>query len=632
MDTHRITQNLDPKSNRSTGQLLKPGITLVNRYLIQEQIGLGGMSAVYKARDLHFPNVVKWVAVKEMVNQARDPLVRKTIVRNFEREANILATLHHASIPRIYDYFTNESRSYLVIEFVDGKDLEEILNDTDTFLTEQQVVTWAIELCDVLSYLHSHEPEPIIFRDIKPSNVMINQHSHVMLVDFGIAKHFQSGQKGTMIGTEGYAPPEQYRGEANHLADIYALGATLHHLLTRKDPRLEAPFYFADCPIRKINPSVNPEIEAVISKALLYNPEDRYQSASEMRDALISAAKRTGILTRVPVSSSSVAVVDQTEVEPLWKFACEDEIRGTASTAHGVLFVGAYDFNLYALNAKNGEFGWKYATDGGIVSKPAIYDNYVLFGSEDHRVHVVSARSGRVIWTYYTDGPVRSSPFIAEGHAFIGSDDGYLHAINLVSGRQAWRTESGAAIRSTPYVSVSDEAIYYGNEDGDFFALNFRGQVKWRFKAKRAITSSPLVVDGIVYFGSLDSTFYALDAQSGWIIWRFRMNKPSISSPCVAENMIFCGGSDGVFYSIDSQSSKENWRFEADNQITGSAIVYRDSVYFGSIDKSVYCLEYRTGRLRWRYKTNGPITGTPVAGDNIIYIGSLDHNIYALPA
>jgi outer membrane protein assembly factor BamB/tRNA A-37 threonylcarbamoyl transferase component Bud32 len=630
LETHRITQNFDPKPNRNTGQLLRPGVTLVKRYLIQDQIGLGGMSAVYKARDLHFPNVVKWVAIKEMVNQARDPLVRQNIVKNFEREANILATLNHPSIPRIFDYFTQESRSYLVIEFIDGKDIEQLITDTEGFLPEQKVVSWAIELCDVLTYLHSHKPEPIIFRDMKPSNVMINQHEHIMLVDFGIAKHFQSGQKGTMIGTEGYAPPEQYRGEANYLADIYALGATMHHMLTSKDPRLEAPFYFAEFPVRKINPTVNPEIEAVISKALQYNPEDRYRSAEEMRDSLILAAKRTGILTRIPVSA--VSVVDHSEIEPSWVFECEDEIRGTPNVTHGVVFVGAYDHNIYALNGKTGDFGWKYATDGGIVSRPAIHDNYVIFGSEDHRVHVVSARTGRLIWTYYTDGPVRSSPYVAEGHTFIGSGDGYMHAINIVSGRQAWRTDAGAPIRSTPYVSVADEAIYFGNEDGDFFSLNFRGQVRWRFKAKRAVTSSPIVIDGIVYFSSVDSTFYALDAQSGWIIWRFRLGKPSISSPCAAENMIFTGAADGVLYAVDAQTSKEIWRYEAGHQITGSPIIYKDSIYIGSVDHSIYCLEYRTGRLRWRYKTGGAITGTPVAQDDLIYIGSLDHKLYALPA
>ncbi len=118
------------------------------------------MGSVYRARDMHFPNVTKLVAVKEMINTAPDPFVRETIIQNFEREANLLATLHHPSIPRIYDYFTMESRSYLVLEFVHGKDMEAIINDTNGFLPENQVLTWAVELCDVLDYLHKHKPDP----------------------------------------------------------------------------------------------------------------------------------------------------------------------------------------------------------------------------------------------------------------------------------------------------------------------------------------------------------------------------------------------------------------------------------------------------------------------------------------
>lgn len=168
---------------------------------------MGGMGSVYRARDLHFPNVVKLVAVKEMINRAPDPLVRKTIIQNFEREANILATLNHTSIPRIYDYFSEQNRSYLVLEFINGKDLEAIISETPGFLSEELVLSWAIELCDVLSFLHNHKPDPIIFRDMKPSNVMVNLSQHVILVDFGIAKPFMAGQKGTMIGTEGYSLP-----------------------------------------------------------------------------------------------------------------------------------------------------------------------------------------------------------------------------------------------------------------------------------------------------------------------------------------------------------------------------------------------------------------------------------------
>jgi outer membrane protein assembly factor BamB/tRNA A-37 threonylcarbamoyl transferase component Bud32 len=585
------------------------------------------MGSVYRARDLHFPNVVKLVAVKEMINRAPDPLVRKTIVQNFEREANILATLNQPSIPRIYDYFTEGERSYLVIEFINGKDLEAIIAEANGFLPEEKVLGWALELCDVLSFLHSHKPDPIIFRDMKPSNVMVNQQERIVLVDFGIAKPFQTGQKGTMIGTEGYSPPEQYRGEATQLADIYALGATLHHALTRRDPRLEPPFSFAERPVRKINPAVSIELEAIINTALQYNPEDRFQSAEAMKEALMNAARKTGALNRIGMFTASIQAGG---LKPLWTFQCEDEIRGAPAQYEGVIYVGSYDHNLYALNMADGKFMWKYPTDGGIATRPAAFDGNIYFGSEDHRLHVVNARTGKVVWTYFTEGRVRSSPRIAENHVFFGSDDQYIHAVNLLTGRASWKFETAAPVRSTPF--VTSEAVYAGCESGEFYCVDFRGELKWRFKAKLAVTSSPLAADGIVYFGSLDSSLYALDARAGWVIWRFRMGKGSLVSPTLTEGLLFTGAADGMIYAVEARTAKESWRFHADHQISGSPVIYKDSVYCGSADGHLYCLEYRTGRLRWKFKTQGAITSAPLVYDDIVYVGSSDHIVYALLA
>ena len=252
----RTTRPLGDQPDSDGLEKLQPGITLQERYLILGMLGSGGMSSVYKGRDLHFPNVTRLVAIKEMVNLIADQSMYEMVVRNFEREADLLATLSHPSIPTIYDNFTHKNRSYLVMEHIDGDDLEAILSETGGPISEERVVSWAIELCDVMSYLHHQHPEPVIFRDIKPSNVMIDHHNHVRLIDFGIARVFQSGQKGTMIGTEGYSPPEQYRGEASPAGDIYALGATIHHLLSGRDPRIEPPFSFAERSITDINPLV----------------------------------------------------------------------------------------------------------------------------------------------------------------------------------------------------------------------------------------------------------------------------------------------------------------------------------------------------------------------------------------
>ncbi len=627
LETRRITESFQPQGEPPPGELLQPGMVLAHRYQIQGTVGVGGMGAVYRARDLHFPNVLKVVAVKEMINASPDPVVRQNAIKNFEREANILATLSHPAIPRIYDYFSESNRSYLVLEYIHGKDLEAILNDTPDFLPEEQVVQWAIELCDVLDYLHSHKPDPIIFRDMKPSNVMISTSGDVILVDFGIAKVFQAGQKGTMIGTEGYSPPEQYRGEATPLADIYALGATLHHVLTRRDPRLEPPFSFGERPIRQINPDVSPELEAVINRMLQYNPEDRFQSAREAKEALIAVAKKTGLLSRLSVPT---APIQSSDIKPLWVFTCEDEIRATPTWYQGVLYVGSYDSNLYALDASSGEFLWKYATEGAIVGKPAVVEDTVIVGSEDFRLHAVSIRSGKVLWTYYTEAPVRCSPTIAEGHVFVGSDDAHLHAVNLITGRAAWRAEVAAPVRSAP--TVAQDTIFFGCESGDFYALDFRGEMRWRFKAKRSVVSSPRVANGVVYFAALDWVVYALDASAGWVLWRFRMSKGSASTPCLVDKRLFIGSADTHIYCLDASSGKEVWRFKTGHQVPGGPTVYSDSIYCGSADGYLYCLEARTGRLRWKFQTEGPIIGSPIVHDGVVYFGSADHKVYALLA
>jgi serine/threonine protein kinase len=323
--------------------ILPKGAILQDRYEILKVLGLGGMGAVSQARDLRFTGVARLCALKEMTCTTPDPQVRRLAIQNFEREANILASLNHPAIPKIYDYFTEGTRSYLVMEYIEGEVLEALMGDTEQILPEERGVDWAVQICDVLSYLHSQEPS-IVFRDMKPSNIMLRPPNHVVLIDFGIARVFEVGQKGTMIGTEGYSPPEQYRGIANPVGDIYALGATLHHLLTRRDPRLEPPFTFHEEPPRLLNPALSEELEAVIMKALEYEPEKRFASAKDMKDALVqclggdkkerepSQAAGSGPIAGQRATPETVdlptataqPVPGDTGILPIWQFTCEE--------------------------------------------------------------------------------------------------------------------------------------------------------------------------------------------------------------------------------------------------------------------------------------------------------------------
>jgi eukaryotic-like serine/threonine-protein kinase len=584
------------------------------------------MGAVYLARDNRF-KVVKHVAIKEIIAQVRDDTIRDTLVKTFEREANLLATVNHSAIPKIHDYFTIGKRSYLVMQFIEGNDLENIIERTEGLMSIKKIVIWGIEICDVLHYLHTRDPEPIVFRDIKPSNIMITPDNHVVLVDFGIAKEFEAGQKGTMIGTEGYSPPEQYRGEASPQVDIYALGATLHHLLSGIDPRDEAPFTFTERPIKQVNPEVPVELENIIDTALQYNANERFQDANIMKDALILIVRKSGTAYAPP---GTVAIPQDYEIKPLWTFECEDEIRGTPLYENGFIYVGAYDNNVYAIDATTGEFTWKYACDGGVVSTPAHLAGNIFFGSEDQRVHAVSSTTGRVMWTYFTEGPIRSSPIAQDRHVFIGSDDEHLHIVNATTGQRANKIHASAPIRSSPL--IHNDAIFFGTETGDFFCSDFSGKVHWRINAKRAVTSSPRIQDNVVYFSSIDGMLYAIDAKTGWTLWRFRMDRGSVSTPYITERFAYIGSADGHIYCVNLQSAKEVWHFKTEHQVSSSPIIYKDALYCGSVDGNLYCLDAKSGHLRWNYATHNAITGSPIIHDDIVYIGSTDHKLYALPA
>ncbi len=633
-DTQKFPGQTGPVGMEGT---LQPGTVLQNRYRITGILGVGGMGAVYQARDLHFPAVKRLVAIKEMLNISSDPQVKEMTMRNFEREADILASLSHPAVPKIYDYFSIKDRAYLVMEYINGQDLEAMINKTPDFLPVKDVIKWAIELCDVLHFLHTHEP-PIIFRDMKPSNVMIDEHGMVRLIDFGIAKTFQVGMKHTMIGTEGYSPPEQYKGEASPRGDIYALGATLHHVLTKRDPRLEPPFSFQERPIRGYNPDVPPELEAIIMRALAYSPDDRYPTAEAMKQALEKLLQPSAMNIHVGGSAGPSAGAKPVTsffssaggVVPLWKFQCEDEVRSSPVVYGKSVYVGCYDNNLYCLNRADGAFNWKYPTDAGIASSPAVADGVVYIGSDDQALYAISADTGRIHWTFPVKAPVRSSPRVALGHVFFGAEDGQFYALKAPNGRMVWKYTATGPIRCKAW--VTDERVYFGCQSGDFYGLDLSGSMKWRFKAKRAVISSPYVYEGIVYFGSMDWHVYAVDGDSGWSVWRYRTNKPVVSSPVVAEKKVFIGSADGHLYAIDAQTGKEKWKFETEGQVNSSPAYADGAIYFGSTDNHVYCVDAKTGKLRWKFKTGGMVVSSPTVADGVVYIGSMDHYVYALMA
>jgi serine/threonine protein kinase len=270
---------------RETGPTVA-GIIVGGRYRIVRVAGVGGFATIYEAQDTRFQSR-RVVAVKEMSDTYTDSHEKMWALQSFRKEAELLAQLKHSNMPDVLDFFEENSKAYLVMEFIVGTTLERKLEMAGGPLNETLVMRWGLQLCDVLNYLHSCRP-PIIFRDLKPSNVMVTQEGKIKLIDFGIARIFkaQGNADTNTLGSRSYAAPEQYgSGQSDARTDIYTLGATLYKLLTGVTP-LEAPLRQANPALfrgpRELNPSISTATDQIILTAINLQPRDRFQSISDM--------------------------------------------------------------------------------------------------------------------------------------------------------------------------------------------------------------------------------------------------------------------------------------------------------------------------------------------------------------
>ncbi len=286
---------VSPGSGGGSGsqRRLAPGTILSGgRYKIEKPVATGGMGAVYRAVDTRFNRPC---AVKEMLDEFQNDTEHTQAVEWFGREATMLLDLNHPCIPRVRDFFIEGGKHYLVMDFIDGKTLGEVLEKEGNVVgvngargvSEARARSWSQQVCSVLNYLHRQSP-PIIFRDLKPSNIMVTEKDEVKLIDFGIARTFQTQRQSTIIMTIGYAPPEQLHGMPEPRSDIYALGATLHRILTHHDAANNKPSIFSFPPIRTLRPDVSTAYEQVIMKALSPTIEQRWLNAGEMEKAIIN--------------------------------------------------------------------------------------------------------------------------------------------------------------------------------------------------------------------------------------------------------------------------------------------------------------------------------------------------------
>jgi serine/threonine protein kinase len=309
-DTSYPTVLAGPSSSLVPGSRLQGG-----RYVIKSVLGQGGMGAALLATDIRLDG--KLVVIKELISDHTNPTKQQEDVRNFKREVSTLAHIDHPLIPSVTDHFQEGPRYFMVQEYVEGENLEDRLDRTDQPMREKEALVCASEILDILSYLAQQTP-PIVHRDIKPANIIVGARDRrAHLVDFGIARGGEGHRKQTAaLGTPGYAPPEQYQGNADPRSDLYALSATIHHLLTNRDPRNYPPFNFP--PVSSLNPELSMDIERVLQRGLINDRNQRYQSAAAMKkdiDAILQ--QRFGISGSIDSYTLGTSGTSLTPVVPL---------------------------------------------------------------------------------------------------------------------------------------------------------------------------------------------------------------------------------------------------------------------------------------------------------------------------
>lgn len=582
---------------RSSTGLLAQHYLLKERYRILGQVGQGGFGAVYKAADTLFG--YRLVAVKEMSQSRLSPQEIIEATEAFKREAHLLAGLQHPNIPGIYDYFGESGHWYLVMDFIEGETLEEHLSTSrGGYLPVEKVLDVGMQLCTVLGYLHTCQP-PIIFRDLKPANILLTPPGQIYLIDFGIARHFKPGQSRDTIafGSPGYAPPEQYgKTQTTPRADIYALGATLHQLLTGDDPS-QTPFHFA--PLQPRIQTTPVGLDTLIMRMLEIDEHRRPVSMHAIKLELQRcAAQRTirqvGILQpgisyghlspvvprqSLPTSQSAVGRARLGSALFIYP-GHSDKVRSVAWSPNGAHIVSASDDKTAQVwEAATGDHLFTYTGHTSAVNAVAWSPDgrCIVSASNDATVQVWEADTGILAFTCpgHTDrvNAVAWSPdskFIASA-----SDDTTVRVWDAATGQQLFTYRGHSdwvrAVAWSPdgkrIASASDDATVHvwdaTTRRSIFFSKNaYRGHSHW----VRAVAWSP--GGKLIASASDDKTVH---------VWTEASRKPALIYQDHADGLRTLAWSpDGKYIASGSGSSNN---YMADNTVHIWDAASGDTIY-----------------------------------------------------
>jgi outer membrane protein assembly factor BamB len=579
----------------------------------------------------------------------------------FTGEAEVLAQFDHANIVSVRDFFEANGTAYLVMEYYEGKTLQNYLEEQPGGRMDPEV--GARVMLRVLDGLREIHAEGYLHRDVKPSNVYLTQNGRPILIDFGAARQAMGERSRSLsvVMTEGYAPYEQYhrKGDQGPHTDVYGCGATLYRVVTGEKPAPATERIVEDTlqTPNDVNQDVPAKLSRAVMDALAVQADDRPETAGRFHgrlqevlrsDEQLHDGERQGSGSQPEsdpgahrqengesedgsgtVGDSAVGSAEQEHVESPHADGKEktDGPESAPAKARGMVIV----LSVLAL-ALAGMAAVKYTGKlSGLISSESGSISGNMFRGQATRTGVYASQGVSEVptkqWEEGVGSSIQTTPALSGGTLYFGTSGGRVYALSTDSGSQEWLHYTGQKFVSSPVVSSG--IVSLGSMDGNLFALSQdTGDRRWVFETGGPIISSPVVADGVVLVGSGDQHLYAVDVESGDEKWSADLKGEVFSSPAVAGGTAYVGTERGYLYAIDVESGQVEWRSEAASGIAATPAVHKGTVYVCSRGGSLYAVGIDEGQQRWKTDIGAEGTSSPAVSEGRVFV-TRDWRVYA---
>ncbi|BBM84699.1 serine/threonine-protein kinase [Candidatus Uabimicrobium amorphum] len=629
------------------------------KYVIEKELGRGGMGVVYKAYDLQLQ---RYVALKILLN------VNQKSIRRLQNESVAMANIDHPNITRFYE-FGSTPQPHFTMEFIEGTTLKALIAQKK--IKQLFLINTLITVCDCLQEVHDKK---ILHRDLKPENIMVTKDGTPKIMDFGLAKFTNDetsnlSKTGDIVGTVHYMAPEQISGNVGMASDIYAVGATMYEALTFQklfDGVSQANLIFQvlqvePIPPREINPKISADLEEVCLKCLAKKPEMRYRNFRQLSTHLrkIKELRKSGasntskklpsrkmvkltdwiIRKRFPIIFALVLCISlctnvysffaqnnylQKSIAVISPNFLKGEKSKTVSLSTGTIALEiSLPQGITEIQFLGKKIAWNQKETLFVQEIPLNFGENIIEITFLHK----SGRYYKLQRKLKRPKEVNSVLFSKNTKRLRKAYNGNMSPLEL-----KWKfSTSKSAVTFSPL--VVKERILFGDTDGIFYCVDDSGKLMWKFTSSDSIYGYGSVFDNIVYFGNRSGDLYGLDIYTGQQLFHHSLGQPQRFSPLVKNDVIYVNTELENFYAIDLKTSQKIWRYKShsDQEFYNSPAFYKDSIILPGYLGEMFCLDCKTGKERWKAKISERCYSSPMVIGDIIYVTAKD-SLYAINA